>query len=147
MEIKDSEEIEVSSNSAVKYSEHNVNENTSSHSLRDVPRRQTTNHGGGKMNKPFYTEYVRHALRFYSRNLTQPHFKKDVDKENWLACHNVISQYSDRDRDILIYVYSSYDTLADNVYTISKKYHIRQNIVWDMMKEFEREIAKKRGLL
>lgn len=99
------------------------------------------------MQKPFYTDYVRHALRFYSRNLSNPNFKKGVDKENWLACHNVIGKYSDRDKDILVYVYGSYDTLADNVYTMSKKYSINQNIIWDMMKEFEREIAQERGLL
>ena len=99
------------------------------------------------MQKPFYTDYVRHALRFYSRNLSQPRFKKDVDKDNWNACHDVIGEYSDRDKDILVYVYGSHDTLADNVYTIAKKYSINQNVIWDMMKEFERKIAEKRGLL
>lgn len=99
------------------------------------------------MYKPFYTDYVRHALRFYSRNLTQPLFKKEVDKENWLACHNVISGYSERDKDILTYVYGSYDTLADNVYTMAKKYSINQSIIWDMMKEFECKIAEERELL
>ena len=99
------------------------------------------------MNKPFYTDYIRHALRFYTRNLTQPKFKKEVDKENWLACNKVIRLYSDRDKDILVYVYGSYDTLADNVYAMSKKYSINQNIIWDTMKEFERKIAEERGLL
>ena len=99
------------------------------------------------MNKPFYTDYVRHALRFYSRNLTISHFKKEVDRENWNACHDVISDYTKRDKDILVYVYGSYDTLADNVYEISTKHRIHQNIIWDMMKEFERKIAEKRGLV
>ena len=99
------------------------------------------------MNKPFYTEYVRHALRFYSRNLTQTYFKTEVDRNNWLTCHSVIRRYSERDKDILVYVYGSYDTLADNVYTIAKRYCINQSIIWDMMKEFEREIARERGLL
>ena len=97
--------------------------------------------------KPFYTDYVRHALRFYSRNLIRPRFKKDADRDNWNACHDVISKYSDRDKDILVYVYGSYDTLADNVYEMSKKHRIHQSIIWDMMKEFERTIAEKRGLL
>lgn len=99
------------------------------------------------MNKPFYTDYVRHALRFYSRNLDIPRFKKDVDRENWTACSETIRGYSDRDKDILVYVYGSYDTLADNVYTMSKKYSINQSIIWDMMKEFEHEIAVKRKLI
>ena len=99
------------------------------------------------MNKPFYTDYIRHALRFYSRNLSITTFKKDVDRENWIACNEVILNYPIRDKDILVYVYGSYDTLADNVYEMSKKHSINQAIIWDMMKEFERKIAEKRGLL
>ena len=99
------------------------------------------------MNKPFYTDYVRHALRFYSRNLSLSTFKKEVDKENWLACSEAIRGYSDRDKDILVYVYGSYDTLADNVYAMAKKHRIHQNVIWDMMKEFEHTIAEKRGLV
>lgn len=99
------------------------------------------------MNKPFYSDYVRHIMRFYARNLHNTHFRKDVDKVNWMACHNVISTCSNRDKDILVYVYGSYDTLADNVYTMSKKYHIHQNIIWDTMKEIERKIAIERKLI
>lgn len=97
------------------------------------------------MTRPSYSEYVRHAIRFYARYHT-PKFKTEVDRENWWACHNVIQNYSDRDRDILIYVYGEFDTLGDNVYAIANKYHIHQNIVWDMMKEFERKVAVERGL-
>ncbi len=99
------------------------------------------------MNRPFYSEYVRHALRFYTRNLSLHNFKSEVDKYNWYACANTIKGYSDRDRDILVAVYSGYDTLADNVYETAKKYSMDQAIIWDLMKEFERKIARKRGLL
>lgn len=98
------------------------------------------------MNKPFYTEYVRHAMRFYSRHLNKPTFKHNVDKSNWYACHNVIETYSRRDKDILTYVYGEFDTMSDNVYAIANKHHIHQNIIWDMMKEFERKVAIERGL-
>ena len=99
------------------------------------------------MNRPFYSEYVRHMLRFFTRNLTLIYFTSDVDNANWYACYEVFNQYSNKDKDILKYIYSSYDTLADNVYEASLKYNINQNIIWDMMKEFERKIAKRRGLL
>lgn len=97
--------------------------------------------------RPFYSDYVRHCLRFYSRNLQQPRFKSEADRNNWFACANTLKSYSDTDRDILITVYSGYDTLADNVYETAKKYDINQNIIWDMMKDVERKIAGKRGLL
>lgn len=99
------------------------------------------------MNRPFYSEYVRHALRFYTRNLQTPHFKSDADKNNWYACASVIKGCSDRDRDILVAVYSGFDTLSDNVYETAKKYCINQSIIWDLMKDVERKIAKRRGLM
>ena len=99
------------------------------------------------MNRPFYSEYVRHCLRFYSRNLQQPPFKSEVDRNNWFACKTVLKGYLDRDRDILVGVYGERDTLSDNVYQTAKKYDIDQSIIWDMMKDVERKIAKRRGLL
>lgn len=99
------------------------------------------------MNRPFYSDYVRHALRFYSRNLLRTSFKSEVDRTNWMACESVIREHSIKERDILVMVYGGYDTLSDNVYETAKKYGINQNIIWDMMKDVEREIARKRGLI
>ena len=99
------------------------------------------------MSKPYYTEYVRHCLRFYARNPVKARFNSLVDKANWYACHRAIEHYSDRDKDILIRVYSGYDTLADNVYEAAKFYNIDQNIIWDLIKEFEHKVAKKRELI
>ena len=98
------------------------------------------------MYKPCYTEYVRHAIRYYARYLTETSFKSEVDKSNWYACHNVLKSYSDRDKDILVYSYGAFDTIGDNVYAMANKYRIHQNIIWDMMKEFERRVAIERGL-
>lgn len=97
------------------------------------------------MTRPSYSEYVRHAIRFYARH-PNPVFKTGVDAANWQACFTVIRPYSDRNKDILLYVYGEYDTLSDNVYAMAKKYDINQNIIWDMMKEFERKVAIERGL-
>ena len=99
------------------------------------------------MNRPYYSEYVRHALRFYTRNLVKPNFTSEVDKNNWCACAIVFKHYSDRDRDILVAVYGGYDTLPDNVYETAKKHNINQSIIWDLMKDVERKIAKRRGLM
>lgn len=99
------------------------------------------------MTRPFYSEYVRHCLRFYSRNITKPRFNTEVDKTNWYACQRVLEKYSDNDKDIIIKVYGMRDTLADNVYEVATKYNIDQNDIWDMLKDLERSIAKKRGLL
>ena len=86
-------------------------------------------------------------MRYYARNTIKPRFNTEVDKNNWHACHRAIENYSDRDKDILIRVYGLHDTLADNVYEVAKAYAIDQNIIWDKLKDFERSVAKKRGLL
>lgn len=99
------------------------------------------------MRNPFYTDYVRHCMRFYARNPVVARFRTDVDKTNWYACQRVIENYSDRDKDILIRVYREYDTLADNVYEVAKQYNIDQNIIWELIKDFERAVAEKRGLI
>lgn len=99
------------------------------------------------MNKPFYSDYVRHAMRFYSRNVTISYFKSEVDKLNWLACQKAINVFSERDKDILISVYQGFDTLPDNVYEVAKKYNIDQTEIWDMIKDLERKIAKRRKLI
>ena len=97
--------------------------------------------------RPYYSEYVRHMLRFYTRNLHETRFKSDVDKQNWIACDKAFKNLSDRDRDIMALVYGSFDTLPDNVYETAKKYSMNQNIIWDAMKDLERDIAWKRGLV
>lgn len=98
------------------------------------------------MLKQCYTEYVRHALRFYSRYLKLDRFKNKVDELNWIACHNALKTFSNRDKDILVYVYGEFDTTADNVYAMATKHQIHQNIIWDMMKDLERKVAIERGL-
>ena len=99
------------------------------------------------MNRPFYSEYVRHCMRFYARNIHKPRFNTEVDKNNWYACDKAIERYSDRDKNILHRVYGWYDTIADNVYEVAKAENIDQNIIWDLIKDFERIVAKKRGLI
>jgi hypothetical protein len=88
-------------------------------------------------------------MRFYARNhdIDPPHFKTDVDADNWWACHNAIRRYSEKDKNIILRVYGLYDTIADNVYEIANLYHIDQNEIWDLLKEFEKRVAQKRGLL
>ena len=99
------------------------------------------------MTRPFYCEYIRHALRFYSRHLDQTQFKSEADKSNWLACKEVLGDLSENDRSIIISIYSGFDTLSDNIYEVAQRRNINQSVIWDLTKEVERKIARKRGLL
>jgi hypothetical protein len=86
-------------------------------------------------------------MRFYSRNTDKPRFNSEVDEDNWYACHRAISRLSDKDKDIIIRVYRAHDTIADNIYDVAITFNIDQTIIWDLLKNFERSVARKRGLL
>ena len=100
-----------------------------------------------KYREPTYTPYVRHAMRFYSRYIQIERFKNETDKANWLACHRAIQEYSPLSKDILMCVYGERDTLGDNVYNVSKRYGVHQDVVWEMMRQFEHKVAVERGLV
>ena len=97
------------------------------------------------MNKRFYSDYVRNALRFYSRNLDIKVFNCIASKRNWNACNNVLNLHFPLYKEVLISVYKGYDTMGDNVYETAKKYNIPQDKIWAMMERLERLIAVERG--
>lgn len=100
------------------------------------------------MSRTFYTDYVRHALRFYARNNELlPTFKTEVDRNNWMSCDIVFDDYPAELRGILLEIYAGHDTLADEVYGACKKRNIEQNKIWDAMKIVEQKIAHQRGLV
>lgn len=100
------------------------------------------------MARTFYSEYVQHCMRFYSRNTSKPnYFRSESDKKNWLACDNALKDFSDTDREMLLTIYREGDTIPDNVYQLSKSKGIKQDTVWKLIGEMERKVAKRRGLI
>ena len=102
--------------------------------------------------KPYYSEYVRHCLRYYIMTLDEgkgghPIFKTEVDKANWSVCHNVLKDYSEKDMEIIAYIYRPGDTIADKIYLLSKTKQVTQDRLWGLVNTTERKIAKKRGLV
>lgn len=98
----------------------------------------------------YYTEYVRHCIRFYITTLdigTVPRFNTEVDKNNWMACHSVLKNFNSKNMDIVCEVYSRGDTIPDKVYNLAKEANIEQDYIWNLLASLERDIAKKRGLL
>lgn len=98
------------------------------------------------MARAFYSQYVNHCLRFYAR-YQKPKFHSEVDKRNWTACKDALKDFSEQDREMLITIYRDGDTVADNVYQMSKDKGISQDTLWKLINELEYKIAKRRGLL
>ena len=102
--------------------------------------------------KPYYSEFVRHCLRFYVKTLDEgrgghPIFRNEVERENWSACYNVLNNLSERDQDTVSYLYRPGDTIADKIYELSKSKGIQQDTIWSLVNRVERAVAKRRGLV
>lgn len=96
--------------------------------------------------KSFYSDFVRHCLRFYVRN-AKPKFKSEADKQNWYACESALKGFSDSDREMLVAIYAGGDTIPDNVYNMAKEKGLKQDTIWNKLNELERKVAKRRGLM
>lgn len=99
------------------------------------------------MIKKYYSDYVRYALRFYSRNLKNPAFNCIASEKNWNACDKVLNLHFPIYKDVLLSVYQGRDTMGDNVYETSKIYNVPQDKIWAMMDNLEKLIAQERGLI
>ena len=102
--------------------------------------------------KPYYSEFVRHCLRYYIKMWDEapgclPAFKSDADRANWSACHNVLKHYTQENLDILFELYRPGDTIPDKIYQLAKAKGVSQDHYWSLVNITERKIAKKRGLL
>jgi hypothetical protein len=102
--------------------------------------------------RPRYSDDVSRWLRHYA--LTQdeapgclPRFKDEEERDGWAACHRVLKDYSSRDARIIIQLYLPGDTKADKIYEMSKIMRVPQNTLWNLMRDTERKIAQKRGLV
>ena len=110
-----------------------------------------TEKGESKL-KPYYSEFVRHCLRYYVRTQDEakgclPRFRNDAERENWKACHLVLEHYSERDVENISQLYRAGDTLADKIYMLAKAKQIHQDTLWHLVSDTEKKVAQKRGLI
>lgn len=94
-----------------------------------------------------YTDYVQSCLRWYVRHLDMQKFKSYAQKQDWKACHDAFEKFSESERQMLMAIYYERDTVPDNVYQVAEARGIKQNIIWGLVNELERRVAKRRGLL
>lgn len=98
------------------------------------------------MNDRYYTQYVRHCLRFYAR-YDNPDLSREIDRLNWSACDRAIKAFDNDDKNMLLAIYRGADTVADNIYNLSKTTEIAQNYIWKLTAILEYRIAQERGLV
>lgn len=96
--------------------------------------------------KTFYSEYVQHCMRFYTRH-PNPKYRTEADKKNWVACDIALKSFDTDEQNVLLTIYSGNDTIPDNVYALSKERNFKQDYVWKLINELERKVARRRGLI
>lgn len=100
--------------------------------------------------KRWYSDCVRHFLAFYVSTMeigTQPKFKNEAEKTNWVSCHVVVSKLSTHDQELVREIYGQGDTIADNIYRMSIAKRMSQGPLWNLVDTLEYEIAGARGLI
>lgn len=96
--------------------------------------------------KTFYSDYVQHCMRFYAR-YTNPEFYNVVDELNWYACDDALKDFADIQRDTLLAIYRSADTIPSNIRNLSVTKGFEQDAIWKLVNSLERKVAEKRGLI
>ncbi len=101
------------------------------------------------MSKPFYADYVNRMLRFYARKVYPESMtvKDPVDINNCLCVAKVLDALPEKDRNVIIDIYERGDTLADNIYHVSKEMNINQDSRTPCVSKVTKRIAKERGLI
>lgn len=102
--------------------------------------------------KPFYTDYVRHALRFYARHGAElggtPTFRREVDRLNWTACDAAVRSLSDEEKRTVLRVFGADgNELERSVTTIAQERGVTVNALWALVRGVERLVAVHRGLI
>ncbi len=95
----------------------------------------------------YYVDYVNHMLRFFARYPEMGTFKNSIDERNWRVVKKVLDELPEEDKNVIIEVYRRGDTIADNIYHISKELGIRQNSLWTIVKTTTKRIAEERELI
>ena len=98
------------------------------------------------MSKMYYSDYVAHCMRFYTRT-PKPVFATDTDRLDWESCKSVLATLDVFDITLLTNIHKERDTLADNVYQACKGLEVSQDYAWSLIQEFERKVAVERGLI
>ena len=102
--------------------------------------------------KPYYSEFVRHCLRYYIKTIDEgkggcPVFRNEAERENWRACNNVLKHYTPENQDAISEIYRQGDTIPDKIYQLAKIKGTSQDHFWSLINITERKIAKERGLI
>lgn len=95
--------------------------------------------------KNYYSDYVGHMMRQYLK-LKDEETEDVVLITNIGCCRVVVDKLPEAEKTIILQVYSD-KILSNSINSVAEQNGLRSQNVWMIVKNFEREVAKERGLI
>ena len=102
--------------------------------------------------KEHYTDYVKHALRYYIRTTQKnpsekPHFRTNADRANGNASEAAMNDYDSFEQRMFYALYGGKDALPYAVNQYAMRFSMDADRIWRMITDLERNVARRRGLI
>lgn len=96
--------------------------------------------------KNYYSDYVGHMMRQYLKLRDESVLETAVLSNNVETCRKVVDNLPEAEKTIILQVYAD-KILTNSINIVSEQNGLRSQNVWMIVKNFEREVAKERGLI
>lgn len=96
--------------------------------------------------KNYYSDYVGHMMRQYLKLRDESVLETAVLSNNVETCRKVVDNLPEAEKTIILQVYAD-KILTNSINIVSEQNGLRAQNVWMIVKNFEREVAKERGLI
>lgn len=97
--------------------------------------------------KSYYDEYANHCIRFYAKYPEPPEFRTDVDRRNWHAVNNAVSEYTEEQKRVIFSAVCGSLAVGQNIAEIETHGIFTQEQIWKLLCDTEHKIAKECGLI
>ena len=99
------------------------------------------------MARTYYSDYVGHMMRQYIRlKDSDETIAEGPTEQNVNVCGLILDGLPENERTMLTQIYAN-KVIANEIEGIAESQGLRPQNIWAIVKNFEREIAKERGLL
>lgn len=97
--------------------------------------------------KPYYEDYITHAMRYYMSHRMPGDHKSPADAANWEACDAAMKELNTTQLVIIADVYARGGLLKDAVRETAEERKLQEDYVWKIVHQFNRSAAHHRNLL
>lgn len=95
--------------------------------------------------KNYYSDYVGHMMRQYLKFVNET-AEDEVLRVNIDTCKVVVDKLPEAEKAIILQIYTD-KILTNSINVVAEQNGLRSQNVWMIVKNFEREVAKERGLI